>query len=250
MSYSGYSKYLYSFFEGLQNVYNGRVGVTPVDDAVEAGLQEIATMKSESAAAVVAEEERARAAEHTLTTSLEQEMLRAVAAEEQNAAAILTETQARIEAVGAETQARFEAINQEVMDRNNAIIDAVNSAEQSVSEGMAVLQQELSAADVAAASRITVLENWRNNNTDEINNEIDKLLNEKVTQSAYNQVVEELQNEDSAMNTTIANNLTARKNADAKHNAFMNAFFSAFQMTDADGTILTAADFIVEDALV
>ena len=249
MSYSGYSKYLYQFFEGLQNAYNGRVGVTPVADAVEAGLQEIATMKSDSAAAVGAEEQRAVAAEATLSSSLQSESLRAAAAEDQNAVAITAEMNARIGAIATEQQDRIDAINQEVMDRNTAISNAITTTTQTMTEGMAQLQQELSNADMAAATRLTTLENWRNNNTDAISAEIDTLLNEKVTQSAYDLVVADLQSEDSAMNTTIANNLTARKNADAKHNAFMNAFFSAFNMTDSSGVILTAQDFLVEDAV-
>lgn len=61
-------------------------------------------------------------------------------------------------------------------------------------------------------TRVQNVETWIDANTDEISKEVDKAINDRVTQTAYDATVAQLQNTDSSLNQAISQAVIDRQN--------------------------------------
>jgi hypothetical protein len=147
---------------------------------------------------------RAKSAEQKLETDLANEELQRNIAVGNLQLELSHETQARQSAIQSEQLARENAISSEKSERENAV-------------------GELN-------GRLGELETWRVNNTDEINQEIDKLLNQKITIEAVNDIVQQLESVDSSLNQALVNAVTERKSQDVLHQMDLNDIYEYLQL--------------------
>jgi vacuolar-type H+-ATPase subunit I/STV1 len=103
-------------------------------------------------------------------------------------------------------------------------------------------------------SQIDALNQWKDQNTDEIATEVDKAINSKVNQTAYDAVVSQLQDSDSTILTSLNQAIVDRQNADAVHSeklAKVEAMFEALLTTyhlEKNGSVISSLDDIVIEA--
>jgi hypothetical protein len=106
----------------------------------------------------------------------------------------------------------------------------------------------------AINNQIDALNLWKDQNSDEIATEVDKAINSKVNQTAYDAVVSQLQDADSTLLTSLNQAIVDRQNADAAHSeklAKVEAMFEALLTTyhlEKDGSVISSLDDIVIQA--
>jgi hypothetical protein len=106
----------------------------------------------------------------------------------------------------------------------------------------------------AINNQIDTLNLWKDQNSDEIATEVDKAINSKVSQTAYDAVVNQLQDADSTLLTSLNQAIVDRQNADEVHSeklAKVEAMFEAILTTyhlEKDGSVITSLDDIVIQA--
>lgn len=100
-----------------------------------------------------------------------------------------------------------------------------------------VLRSDLS----AVSSRVQNLEQWRTDNTDEINLQVDKAINEKVNQTAYDTVVSQLQSKDSDLTQALSQAIVDREKNDELHNIRLNDLFEYLN--------LHSKTYVIEDRI-
>ena len=127
-----------------------------------------------------------------------------------------------------------------------AIRSEIADFETAVDASLSALQTAVDGKNAEVDASLSELFTWRANNVDEIATEVDKAINSKVSQTAYDAVVTSLQNADSALTTSLSAAIADRENKDTEHDgkldqieAFIAALLSTYNLTDASGNVLT-----------
>lgn len=160
---------------------------------------------------------------------------------------LATEVANRQTAVSDLSSSVFTALATEVSNRETAVSD-LSSA---VFTALATKESELTSAIQAVEASFNT---WVATNTDEIANEVDKAINLKVNQSAYDAVVAQLQSDISNNESAISQAIVERLGADATHDVKLNKLYNfvsllleTYHLEDASGNVITTAD-VMSDA--
>lgn len=164
---------------------------------------------------------------------------------------VVAEATARQDADNA-LQANIDAEEARAVAAEQALAALANQQITFAAADRAAIRSEVSASVANLTSGIDALEAWRVANTDEITKEVDKAINEKVSQTAYDAVVAQLQSKDSDLTASLSQAITDRENKDAEHTgklakleAFVALLLSTYHLQDADGTVVSSVDDIV-----
>ena len=137
-------------------------------------------------------------------------------------------------------------LNTKIDTKETELKAYTDSAAQSAASNRMLLSQSLKAEINTERNRIADLEAWKTANTDELSKEVDKAINEKVSQTAFDTIKADLENADSAISQNLANAITARSAADSAHDVkfarmekFVNTLLSTYTLYDAQGNEIT-----------
>ena len=137
------------------------------------------------------------------------------------------------------------AVSSAAADRA-AIRSEIADFETAVDASLSALQTAVDGKNAEVDASLSEIFTWRSNNIDEIATEVDKAINSKVSQTAYDAVVQQLQSADSAISQSLSAAIADREGKDTEHDAkldqieaFIAALLSTYNLTDASGNVLS-----------
>ena len=140
--------------------------------------------------------------------------------------------------------------------KNSALSTQLSTSITSAAQDRASIRSEVDASFSDVSTRIdgvdasiNAINAWITNNTDEIQGEVDKAINAKVSQTAYDTVVTQLENADSTLTQSLSTAIADRQQKDVEHDgkldkieAFISALLSTYHLEDASGNVLSEMD--------
>lgn len=144
------------------------------------------------------------------------------------------------------------AVSSAAADRA-AIRSEIADFETAVDASLSALQTAVDGKNAELDASLAELFTWRSDNIDEIQGEVDKAINSKVSQTAYDAVVQQLENADSAISQSLAGAIADRSNKDLEHDnklakvyAFVEALMETYELRDASGNVISSVDDMPE----
>lgn len=201
MSYQGYSTRTNNNINALTATVQANKTAADSDRALI--RSELASEVSTLQTALQTEKTRAETAEASLQSALNAEIARAQAKEAELQQAVDDEA-TRAQAAEASLQSAVDAEVARAQAKETELETAI-ATEKTRAEGV----------EADHETRISEIETWRQTNIDElVGEEVDKAINSKVNQTAYDAVVSQLQSKDSELTQSIAQSIA---DSESKH---------------------------------